>query len=234
MIKILLKQEKNIQKFDSCFIIDCQLEIFMVKVDIINLMTIRGDNLKFEKEITVKVISDYDTLNQKLLENGFIIKEEYIVNDIYMINKNINLSKLDSLEILKKCILVRDIVGIKKALVYKYKEYDKNGNILKQGKVNCRIKDINEAIDFMKAINYKELIKINDKCIVYVNDRTELVIQLVNNNHIFIEMEDHPEYIDKKYISLEEMKDELDSYNLPYDKNNYFVKKAEIILNETL
>ena len=94
----------------------------MVKVDIINLMTIRGDNLKFEKEITVKVISDYDTLNQKLLENGFIIKEEYIVNDIYMINKNINLSKLDSLEILKKCILVRDIVGIKKALVYKYKE----------------------------------------------------------------------------------------------------------------
>ena len=86
----------------------------------------------------------------------------------------------------------------------------------------------------MKAINYKKLIEINDKCIVYVNDRTELVIQLVNNNHIFIEMEDHPEYIDKKYISLEEMKDELDSYNLPYDKNNYFVKKAEIILNETL
>ena len=85
----------------------------MVKVDIINLMTIRGDNLKFEKEITFKVISDYYTLNQKLLENGFIIKEEYIVNDIYMINKNINLSKLDSLEILKKCMKLRSL----------YKEY---------------------------------------------------------------------------------------------------------------
>ena len=32
----------------------------------------------------------------------------------------------------------------------------------------------------------------------------------------------------------EELKDDICSYNLSIDKSNFFVKKAELILNETL
>lgn len=190
--------------------------------------------MKIENEITVLVTTDYETLEKELKEYNFIKKEEYIVNDIYMINNNLNLLKMNKLDILKKCILVRDIVGIEKQLLYKYKKYNDNGDILKQGKVKCPIIDISKAIDFMSAINYKELFRINDKCIVFSNDKTELVVQLVNDKYIFIEMECEGSYVDTIYSTIDEMKEKLCSYNLSIDKSNFFVKKAEIMLNEIL
>ncbi|MBR7036362.1 hypothetical protein IKI14_00385 [bacterium] len=79
-----------------------------------------------EREITVIVKSDYETLEKELEKNNFKIVEEFEINDIYMIDKNTNLSELSTLDILKKCILVRDKVNTKKSLLYKYKEYAKN------------------------------------------------------------------------------------------------------------
>lgn len=70
--------------------------------------------MKEEMEITVKVTTDYETLKNVLEKKGFSIKEEYELNDIYMIEKNISLRELSKLEVLKKCILVRDIIGVKK------------------------------------------------------------------------------------------------------------------------
>lgn len=61
----------------------------------------------------------------------------------------------------------------------------------------------------MKAIKYKELFNIYDKCIVYANDKTELVVQLVNNKYIFIEMKSKCQYIDKEYKSIDELKEVL-------------------------
>lgn len=190
--------------------------------------------MKMETEITVLVKSDYNTLKRILKENEFQKKEEYELEDTYMIDNNIDLSKLSKLEILQKCILVRNIVNIKKELLYKYKKYAPNGDIIEQGKVECPILDIDKAIDFMKSINYKKLFKIYDKCIVYANKETELIVQLVNDKYIFIEMEDNCEYINRHYNSVEELKEDLNRYQLPIDTSNYFVKKAELILNEQL
>ena len=67
-----------------------------------------------EAEISVLVKTDYETLQKELKENNFLLKEEYVVNDIYMIDENVNISNMSYLDILKKCILVRDIVGLKK------------------------------------------------------------------------------------------------------------------------
>lgn len=188
--------------------------------------------MKMEKEITVSVTTDYETLEKELNEYNFIKKGEYMVNDIYLINDDLDLFKIKKLDILKKCILIREVENIEKELLYKYKKYDVNGNILEQGKVKCPIIDIDKAIDFMNAINYKELFKINDKCIVFANDKTELVVQLVNDKYIFIEMESEGSFNDRKYANIDEMKEDLFSYNLSIDKSNIFVKKAEIILNE--
>ena len=190
--------------------------------------------MKMETEITVLVKSDYETLKKELIKNNFEEKEEYELNDDYMINNDIDISKMNNLEILKKCILVRDIVNIKKVLLYKYKKYADNGDIIEQGKVECPVIDINKAINFMESINYRKLFKIYDKCIVYANDKTELVVQLVNNEYIFIEMEAECEYINKTYKNVDELKEDINRYNLPIDNSNYFVKKAELILKKTL
>lgn len=190
--------------------------------------------MQMETEITVLVKTDYEKLKQELEQNGFSIKEEYIVNDTYLVNSAINILNMDSLDILKNCILVRDVVGIEKELLYKYKKYDNNGDIIEQGKVKCPITDVDKAIQFMKTIQYKELFNISDNCIVFANDKTELVVQLVNNKYIFIEMESKCEYIDKEYKTVNELKKDLCSYNLSIDNSNFFIKKAEIILNEVL
>lgn len=190
--------------------------------------------MNYENEITVKVNTTYDKLHDILLKNNFIIKEEYTVKDTYMINKEINITKLNDLEVLKQCILVRDVVDIEKSLVYKNKEYDSEGNIIKQSKIKCPILDIDKGIKFMEEINYIKLFNIIDKCIVYVNNDNELVVELVNDKYIFIELESNPEYINKKYTCYLDMINELNSYNLPIDKTNYFVKKAVLVLNDTV
>lgn len=190
--------------------------------------------MKKEIEITVRVNVGYEKLEEELKRNNFIKKEEYIVNDSYLINSSINITDMKSLDILKKCVLVRDIVEILKQLLYKYKKYDSNGDIIEQGKIKCPVTDINKAMEFMNAIGYEKLFDIHDKCIVFANDKTELVVQLVNDKYIFIEMESEPQYINRKYENVEELKDDICSYNLSIDKSNFFVKKAELILNETL
>ena len=190
--------------------------------------------MKMETEITVLVKVDYNTLKKELEKSGFQLIEEYELKDDYMISNDVNLTNLSKLEILQKCILVRDIVSIKKELLYKYKKYAHNGDIIEQGKVECPVTDINKAIEFMKSINYKKLFKIYDKCVVFANEETELIVQLVNDKYIFIEMESECEHINRKYNSIDELKEDLNKYNLSIDNSNYFVKKAELILAETL
>ena len=190
--------------------------------------------MKMETEITVLVKVDYNTLKKELEKSDFQLIEEYELKDDYMISNDVNLTNLSKLEILQKCILVRDIVGIKKELLYKYKKYAPNGDIIEQGKVECSVTDINKAIEFMKSINYKKLFKIYDKCVVFANEESELIVQLVNDKYIFIEMESECEHINRKYNSIDELKEDLNKYNLSIDNSNYFVKKAELILAETL
>ena len=57
-----------------------------------------------------------------------------------------------------------------------------------------------------------------------------MAVQLVNDKYIFIEMESDEN--NKK--SIEELEKDLLSYNLSIDKNNFFVKKAEMMLKEVL
>ena len=190
--------------------------------------------MQMETEITVLVKTDYETLKKELKTYGFQEKEKYTVNDVYLIDGTIDILKMKSLDILKNCVLVRDIVGIEKDLLYKYKKFDTNGDIIEQGKVEWPIIDLDKAIQFMKMIKYKKLFNIVDNCVVFANDTTELVVQLVNSKYIFIEMESKCEYIKKEYKNVNDLKNELCRYNLSIDSSNFFVKKAEIILNEIL
>lgn len=190
--------------------------------------------MKYENEITVQVTCNYEELHSLLIKQGFKIIEKYTIIDEYLISKDYDLKNKNSLDILKECVIVRYIENTLKELLYKYKEYSNNGDIIKQAKVSCKVNDIKEASNFMKTIGYKELIHIQNNSVVYTNDKIELAVQLVNDKYIFIELEDKSEYLNKTYSSIEEMKEEINLYNLPIVKDKYFAKKAAIILEDKL
>lgn len=188
--------------------------------------------MKLEKEITVKVNSSYDELHRDLTNKNFKIVEKYQLNDIYLVQNEIDIDNTPIREILQSCILIRDIVDITKKLTYKYKKNSNNGEILEQGKVECIIENINDALKFFEYINYSKLLEIKDTCIIYTNNDIELAVQLVNDNYIFIEIEDKGEHTNKIYTDITDMKKDLLSLNLDCDYTNYFVRKAEIIFQE--
>lgn len=89
--------------------------------------------------------------------------EEYDVNDIYMLEK-IYSSIEGNLELLKHCALVRDIVEKDKSkskITYKYKEYNDNLEIIKQGKIDCAVESKEAAKRLLEALNYEELLNNN-------------------------------------------------------------------------
>lgn len=193
------------------------------------------NGIVYENEITVEVDIDSDGLLAILNNNNFIKKEEYDVNDIYMskyFDKNTN-----PLEILKQCILIRNVItkekDIKK-ITYKYKEYNDTGDIIKQGKIDCPIESIGKAKQLFEAIGYNEIINIKNHNVVYANDTTEMIIQYVNDKHIYIEIEGHCDYIDRVYKNIDEIKEDFNKYNIPIKDNNYFAKKAVNELLETV
>lgn len=190
----------------------------------------------YEKEITVEVDCDLKELIKLLLSYNFKEKENYEVEDTYMIDKNYN-KKEDYLDILKHTVLLRNIIDkdkVRKTITYKKKEYNEKKEIIKQGKIDCEVKSITKAKELLEAINYEELIKIHDKLTVYANDVTEIVLQQVNDKHIYIEMEEDCHYIDRHYNTIEEMINDLKKYNIPIKNEDFFVKKAEIELKESL
>lgn len=177
-----------------------------------------------ELEITVKVNSSYDKLHSDLERIGFKKIKQTIMYDTYMIDKNIDISNIKDLDILSKCIIVRNIDDYN-AFIYKIKEYDEYENIISQEKIECNILDINNGIKFMKMINYKELLNIKSELIFYSNNNLDILVQIVNDSFILIEMEDD------KFNNIEDMINEFSKLDIDYDKSNYFVKKAQIILN---
>lgn len=111
-----------------------------------------------------------------------------------------------------------------KLITYKYKEYNDKKDIIKQGKIDCGVISISDAKSLLELIGYKELIQIRDHLIVYVNDKTELAVQFINDKYIYIEIEEKSNYVSRKYDSIEEMIDNLKQYNIPIKSDNYFVK----------
>ena len=189
--------------------------------------------MHYENEITVEVNMQLEELISLIESRGFVLKEVYDMNDIYLINKMIK--EDDYLSMLNKCVLIRHIIKEEKEtklLTYKYKEYNENGDITKQGKVNVKIDDIDNSKLLFEKLGFKELIKINDHMMIYATDKDEFAIQIVNNKHIYIEVESRCNYADRFYNSIDEMKKVIIDNNIPIKDNDFFVKKAEIELQE--
>lgn len=174
-------------------------------------------------EITVKVNGSFDKVIEILVNKGFEISDKFSLEDSYFIPKNIDVNKMSIREILSNAVIVRE-VGRDKVLVFKKKEIDNKGNILKQEKIECNILNIDDAKRFMEAIGYKELMEIDEDDICYSKDGLGLVLKNVRNGDNLIEVET----IEEEGLSTaEDLKEKVLELRLPIDTSNFFVKKAE-------
>lgn len=158
-------------------------------------------------EITVKLNCDIKEICQILKSIGFQCVEHYLLDDTYYIPNTIDIKKL----------------------TYKKKEIDEQGQIIKQGKVECSISNKEEGSNFLKAINYFEIMNIKEIDTIFKKDGLEIDVKDVVNGDKLIEIEEC-----EKFDTIDKIKQELERLNLPVDTNDYFVKKAEVELKKVL
>ena len=137
-------------------------------------------------------------------------------------------------EILSKAIILRYIVDdgkIIQKITYKIKDIDKNGDIINQRAINCDVKNIDDAKKIFEALDYYEIMNIKENDIIYYKNNFELAIKYIEKGDILIEIETEP---NTKWDTVENIKSIISEMNLPIEKDNYFIKKAEIELNKIL
>ncbi len=189
---------------------------------------------KKSNEVTIKIVDTKENLIKLLEEKGFKKGNTFSLDDYYFIPNNIDLDKLSTREILSKAVIIRYITegaDVFQEITFKTKNIDENGNILSQDSINCYVKDIEEAKKLFKAIGYTEIMNIKENDIIYYKDKFELALKFVKNGDLLIEVETEE---NTKWDTIDNIIKIIEELNLPIEKNNYFIKKAEIELNKVL
>lgn len=189
---------------------------------------------KESNEMTIKVICTKEELIKILTDKGFKMGRKFSLDDYYFIPNYIDKNKLSTREILSKAIIIRYIIDedkIIQKITFKIKNIDKKGNILTQKSINCDITNIDDAKRLFKAIGYSEIMNIKENDIIYHKNNFELALKFVKNGDLLIEIETKE---NTEWDTIDKIKKIINELNLPIEKNNYFIKKAENELNKIL
>lgn len=193
-------------------------------------------------EITVRINCSLKEMYSILENKGFKVIDKYNLEDIYYIPKYINVNKQSIKEILKKCILIRNVIqfipnDFEKSynifkLTIKNKDIASDGTIINQTKRECEIKNVDAGKEFLKGLGYKELMTIKEKAVVHCKDGLKLVIKNVEDSENLIEIETVENNIELD--TIDKLKEKINKLQIPIDTEDYFVKKAEIKLKRIL
>ena len=180
-----------------------------------------------EKEITVKLKWELDEAKVYFVNAGIPLVESFIIKDIYLVKEKIDISKTPNLEVLDSCLIIRENIGNEhtKQLVYKDKKYDDKGNIIKSTKYSCDLVDVDKTYELLTKVGFKECFRYEQECLAYANKDVDVLLQYVPELGLFAELENN----DK---NINELIDDLKGLNVPYYEDNYFVKKASLMLDD--
>lgn len=190
--------------------------------------------IKEENEITVKVICSKEELLNCLKDKGFEEGRTYSLDDYYLIPNTLDIKNMSTKEILSKAVILRYIVDNEKivqTITFKIKDIADNGDIISQQAINCEVINIEDAKNLFKALDYYEIMNIKEDDVVYYKDNFELTIKYIENSDILIEIETKA---NTEWDTIEKIKKLLLQINIPIEKDEYFIKKAENELNKIL
>lgn len=182
---------------------------------------------KAENEITLKINCSIDEFENILKSKNFVLYDNYFLDSIYMVPNSVDIKTEKVRDILSQAVLIRNVNNKDFLIEFKEKNIDKAGNILNQSKTNCRIYSIIEATKLFEKLGYIKLIEIDQICREYSNDKFMISIFDVKGQDVYIEVETNT-----TYDTIDKLKQKLDNLNLPIDKSNYYIKKAEIELEK--
>ena len=141
--------------------------------------------------------------------------------------------------ILKKAVLLRNLKldnkEIKK-ITYKNKEVDKKGDVISEQKINLDCNDLEKAKELFEHLEFKELIRVKYKVVVYCKGKVEYAFQDVENLGTLIEYENTEDFDGKSLDEINDAKKKM--YNEMKNTGIYIteekdVKKAyELIVNK--
>ena len=189
-------------------------------------------SLKEANEITVKVTCSNDELIKHLTNKGFIKGRKFTLDDYYLIPKNLKLDELTTRDILSKAVIIRYIVDdgqIIQKITFKKKDINGNGEILSQKAINCDVLDYKAGINLFNELGYYQIMNIKESDIIYYKDKLELAIKFIENSNTLIEIE-----TDENFETIDELKKLVINLEIPMEKDNFFVKKAENELDRIL
>ena len=190
--------------------------------------------IKEENEVTIKVTCSQDELLNCLIKDGFKEGRKFSLDDYYFIPKNLDIKNLSTREILSKSIIIRYIVDngdIVQKITFKIKDIADNGDIISQRAINCDVLNIEDAKKLFKALGYYEIMNIKENDVIYYKNKFELALKYIENSDILIEIETES---NTEWDTIEKIKNIISKINIPIEKDNYFVKKAENELNKIL
>ena len=191
-------------------------------------------------EITVKVNSSLNEVDDILKEQGFNIIRTSRVEDKYMSNRFEKLTKDNILDILKGCVLVRFLnvnnKEIFKKITYKDKVYS-DSKVISEEKININVDSIEKSEKLFEKLGFKKIVEVNYDVIVYEKDGLELAFQNVDNLGLLLEYEknnDYTGYSDEDIMhEKEKMLEEIRKLKIDIE-NDYDVKKAYELIYKKL
>ena len=131
-----------------------------------------------------------------------------------------------------KAVIIRNIDNdgeIVNKITFKKKNINEKGEIVSQTATSCEVIDYTEGIRLFEELGYYEIMNIIEDDIIYYNDNIELAIKDVYNGNLLIEIETN-----NNITTIEELKKIIERLEIPFEKDNYFVKKAEERLGKVL
>ena len=188
--------------------------------------------IKQENEITIRISCSKEELIKHLEGKGLKKGRKFRLDDHYLISKTLKKEELTVREILSKAVIIRNIDNDGKKvnkITFKKKNINEKGEIVSQTATSCEVFDYTEAIILFEELGYYEIMNIIEDDIIYYNDNIEIAIKDVYNGDLLIETETN-----NNITTIEELKEIIESLEIPFEKDNYFVKKAEERLGKVL
>lgn len=190
-------------------------------------------------EITVRLKCSIKELRSILENKGFSLVDDYTLEDIFYIKKDIDISEVPIRNILTKYILIRKVTQLDSKnhnesikLTLKNKQIAEDGTIIWQEKRECQINSIKDGKNFIEGLDYKELMTIKEHDFVYQSGDFSIAIKDIDNGENLIEIETIAD--NEEFNTIDKLKERINNLQIPIDTNDYFVKKAEIELKKLL
>lgn len=157
-------------------------------------------------EITRYLLEAEEKAFDKLEKQGFKLIRTSTIEDKYLTSKIRELTKDNIQYILKNSVLLRylKVEGKEfKKITYKYKNVDKDENIISETKININCEDLSEAEKLFENLGFEILTIVKYKVKVYEKDGIELAFKNVEGLGSMIEYENEEDFENK---NIEEIK----------------------------